>query len=242
MERVVYDRMAELDELHWWYRARREVLRELIRRRIRLPEDARILEVGCGTGHNLPMLGGFGRLDAIEVDGAARAIASRRLGHAVMDSPLPGLAGVPTGAYDLIAMLDVLEHVEEDQAALTSLARRLRPNGRLLITVPAHPWMWSAHDEVNHHKRRYTRRTLSKVVADAGLKLEMLSWFNSLLFPLAAAARVAGRITGKEDSDDKLPPAPVNRLFEMLFGLERYAIGRVPLPPGVSLAAIVSAS
>ena len=242
MERIVYDRMAELDELHWWYRARREVLRELIRRRIRLPAEARILEVGCGTGHNLPMLGGFGRLDAIEVDGAARAIASRRLGHAVMDAPLPLLTGVPLGAYDLIAMLDVLEHVDEDRAALASLAQRLRPDGRILITVPAHPWMWSAHDEVNHHKRRYTRRTLARAVADAGLKLEMLSWFNSLLFPLAAAARLAGRVTGRQDSDDTLPPAPVNRLFEALFGLERYAIGRVPFPPGVSLAAIVSAS
>ena len=242
MERIVYDRMAELDELHWWYRARRDVLRELIRRRIRLPEDARLLEVGCGTGHNFQMLRDFGRLDALEVDGEAREIASRRLGHAVMDAPLPQLSGVPTGAYDLIAMLDVLEHIDDDRAALKALAARLRPNGRLLITVPAHPWMWSAHDEVNHHKRRYTRRTLRAVVAEAGLRIELLSWFNSLLFPLAAAARVAGRITGKEDSDDTLPPAPVNRLFETLFGLERYAIGRVPLPPGVSLAAIVSAS
>ena len=95
MERIVYDRMAELDEKHWWYRARRSVLRELITRRIRLPDDARILEVGCGTGHNFQMLGRFGRLDAIEVDGAARAIASRRLGHAVMDAPLPQLTGVP---------------------------------------------------------------------------------------------------------------------------------------------------
>ena len=242
MERIVYDRMAELDERHWWYRARREVLRELIRRRIRLPADARILEVGCGMGHNFQMLRGFGRLDAVELDGAARAIASRRLGHAVMDSPLPQLTGVEMHAYDLIAMLDVLEHLDEDRAALVSLAARLRPGGRILITVPAHPWMWSAHDEVNHHKRRYTRRTLAAVVADAGLKLETLRWFNSLLFPLAAVARLVGRITGKEDSDDKLPPAPVNRLFEKIFGLERYAIGRVPLPPGVSLAAIVSAS
>ena len=120
--------------------------------------------------------------------------------------------------------------------------RKLRPGGRILITVPAHPWMWSAHDVVNHHKRRYTRKTLRAVVAEAGLKLEMMSWFNSLLFPLAAAARLAGRLTGKEDSDDKLPPAPVNALFEELFGLERYAIGRVPFPPGVSLVAIVSAS
>ena len=241
MERIVYDRMAELDEQHWWYRARRDILSDLIARQISLPADARILEIGCGTGHNLAMLGHFGRVDAIEVDGAARDVASRRLGRAVMNAPLPALAGVEAGTYDLIAILDVLEHVEEDRDALIGMASKLKPGGRILITVPAHPWMWSAHDVVNHHKRRYTRGTLKAVVGEAGLKLEMLSWFNSLLFPLAAAARLAGRVTGKEDSDDSLPPRPVNALFEKIFGLERYALGRLPFPPGVSIVAIVSA-
>jgi hypothetical protein len=101
--------------------------------------------------------------------------------------------------------------------------------------------MWSAHDEVNHHKRRYTRRSLRRVIGEAGLRIEMLTWFNSLLFPLAAAARLAGRLTGNKDSDDKLPARPVNSLFEAVFGLERYAVGRLPMPPGVSLVAIVSA-
>src|SRR3546814_2751269 len=78
MERVVYDRMAELDSRHWWYRARREILATLIKREIRLPESARILEIGCGTGHNFGMLGRFGRVDGIEIDSAARAIASSR--------------------------------------------------------------------------------------------------------------------------------------------------------------------
>jgi len=242
MERIVYDRMAEIDQLHWWYRARRDILGDLIERKIALPADARILEVGCGTGHNLEMLARFGRVDGIEVDGAAREIASRRLGHAVLDAPLPELAGVPDRSYDLIAILDVIEHIDEDLAGLESLARKLKPGGRILITVPAFPFMWSAHDVVNHHKRRYTRRTLKALVRDAGLRLEMMSWFNSLLFPLAAAARLAGRVTGKEDSDDKLPPRPVNALFEWIFGLERYALGRLPFPPGVSLVAIVSAS
>ena len=242
MERIVYDRMAEIDQLHWWYRARREILSDLIGRRIELPEAARILEVGCGTGHNLDMLKRFGRVDAIEVDGAAREIAGKRLGRAVMNAPLPALAGVPDRTYDLIAILDVIEHIDEDRAGLESLARKLKPGGKILITVPAFPWMWSAHDVVNHHKRRYTRRTLKALIADAGLKLEMLSWFNSLLFPLAAAARLAGRLTGKQDSDDTLPPKPVNSLFEWIFSLERYAIGRLPFPPGVSLVAIVSAS
>lgn len=241
MERIVYDRMAELDSRHWWYRARREILADLIRRRIPLPENPRILEIGCGTGHNLVMLKRFGRVDAVEIDAAARAIASRRLGHAVMDAPLPALTGIEEGAYDLVAILDVLEHVDEDRAALESIARRLKPGGRILIAVPAHPWMWSAHDVVNHHKRRYTRRTLRAVIEAAGLRLEMMSWFNSLLFPLAAAARLAGKVRRKDDGDDKLPPKPLNALFEAVFGLERYAIGRLPFPPGVSLVAIVSA-
>ena len=196
MERIVYDRMAELDERHWWYRARREILADLIRRKIPLSPGARILEIGCGTGHNLPMLRRFGEVDAIEIDAAARQIASRRLGKPVMASPLPALEGVPDGAYDLVAILDVLEHIDADREALTGIAAKLKPGGRILITVPAHPWMWSAHDVVNHHKRRYTRASLRAVIEAAGLKVEMLSWFNSLLFPLAAMARLMGRVTG----------------------------------------------
>ena len=240
MDRRVYDRMAELDERHWWYRARRDILADLIARKIGLPADARILEIGCGTGHNLEMLQRFGRADGIEIDAAARSMAEQRLGRTIGSAPLPELSGVEDGAYDLVALLDVLEHVEEDQAALASIAGKLKPGGRILITVPAHPWMWSAHDEVNHHKRRYTRKTLKKVIGDAGLTVDLLSWFNSLLFPLAAAARLAGRVTGNKDSDDKLPPGPLNSLFETVFSLERYALGRLPLPPGVSLVAIVS--
>lgn len=242
MERIVYDRMAELDATHWWYRARRDVLARLIERSVSLPAEARILEVGCGTGHNLPMLQRFGRVDATEIDGFARVIASKRLGHAVRDAALPELKGVPERTYDLVAILDVLEHVEEDRAALVSMAGKLRTGGRILLTVPAHPWMWSAHDEVNHHKRRYTKKSFRAAVAEAGLKIELLTYFNSLLFPVAAAARLAGRATGNKDSDDALPPAPVNKLLERIFRAEAYAIGRLPFPPGVSLAAIVSAS
>jgi SAM-dependent methyltransferase len=240
MERVVYDRMAELDETHWWYRARREILATLIQRRIPLPEGAKLLEIGCGTGHNLQMLARFGEVDGIELDPQARAIASARLGKPIGGSPLPQLEGVPDAGYDLVAVLDVIEHVEEDRESLETIARKLKAGGRILITVPAHPWMWSAHDEVNHHKRRYTARSLRRLIDSAGLRTELLSPFNSLLFPLAAAARIAGRIAGKQDSDDKLPPALLNTLFETVFGWERYAIGRVKFPPGVSLVAIAS--
>ncbi|HEY0327130.1 MAG TPA: class I SAM-dependent methyltransferase [Allosphingosinicella sp.] len=239
MERIVYDRMAELDTRHWWYRARREVLAALISRKMKLPSDARILEIGCGTGHNLGMLGQFGEVDAIELDEAARGVASARLGRQVLGARLPELEGVPEASYDMVALLDVLEHVEQDRDALRSIARRLKPGGAILITVPAFQWMWSAHDVVNHHQRRYSKRTLNAAIADAGLKADFVGYFNSILFPIAAAARLAGRLTGKEESDDKLPPKPVNAVFEALFGLERHAIARLPFTPGVSIAAVV---
>jgi len=239
MERIVYDRMAQLDTSHWWYRARREILAKLIERRIAPPAGARILEIGCGTGHNLPMLAQFGHVEAIELDEAARAMAALRLGRPVGNARLPELAGVPELHYDLIALLDVLEHVEDDHAALASIALRLKRGGALLLTVPAFPWMWSAHDVVNHHQRRYTKKTLRAAIGDAGLKPSFVGYFNSLLFPAAAGARLAGRLAGKEESDDRLPPRPVNKLFEALFGLERHAIGRIPFTPGVSIAAVV---
>lgn len=238
MDRVVYDRMEAHDSTHWWYRARRDILADYLTQFGGLSERARILEIGCGTGHNLPMLSRFGEVEAIEIDPAARGIASERLGRAVGNAPLPALPGVAHGAYDLIAVLDVVEHIEDDVAALTAMRQRLAPGGKILITVPAHPWLWSAHDDVNHHHRRYTKKTLRAVIAAAGLRPEKLSYFNTLLFPLAAAARLLGRMTGREDSDDSPPPPLVNGLFERIFRLERHMVGRVPMAPGVSLVTL----
>jgi SAM-dependent methyltransferase len=240
MERAVFDRMAEQDQAHWWYLARRRILADLIERHAALPRDARILEIGCGTGHNFEMLGRFGKVDGIEIDGAARALASQRLGRAVGAAPLPELPGIEDGSYHLIALLDVLEHVDEDEASLASIARKLAPGGRILITVPANRWMWSAHDVAHHHKRRYAKRELAMLFDKAGLKTELLSHFNTLLFPLAAAVRLAGKVAGKSSSDDAMPPAPLNKVFDAIFGMERHLVGRVPMPFGVSLVAVLS--
>jgi SAM-dependent methyltransferase len=170
-----------------------------------MPPNARILEIGCGTGHNFEMLGRFGRVDAIEVDDEARALASR---GSAAKSARPrsrtrrhrrrllsaDRAARRAGAY------------QDDKASLASIQRKLAPGGRILLTVPANQWMWSAHDAVHHHHRRYSKRTLQQVVAEAGLQVHRISYFNTLLFPLAAAARIAGKLTGKKESDDKMPP------------------------------------
>ena len=235
MDRIVYDRMAEHDSTHWWYTARRDILHDYIARYAGLPRDARILEIGCGTGHNLVMLQQFGTVDAIEIDPAARDIAEKRLGKPVSAAPLPELTGVERGAYDMVAVLDVVEHIADDVAALKAMKDCLKPGGKILIAVPAHRWMWSAHDVVNHHHRRYSKKSLKTAIAAAGLDTKKFGYFNSLLFPLAAAARVAGRMTGRDDSDDSPPPKPVNKLFETIFRLERHLVGRVPMTPGVSI-------
>ena len=241
MERVVYQQMAELDDRHWWYRARRKIIADLIRREAFLPRDARILEIGCGTGHNLAMLSGFGHVDGLELDDEARALSEKRLGRKIMRSPLPELAEVPDLHYDLIGAFDVIEHIDSDGAALASIAAKLKPSGKFIMTVPAHQWMWSAHDAVNHHKRRYSKKALNRLIEESPLKLERIGYFNSFLFPLAMAERASSRIRGKENADVKLPPAPLNFILERIFLTERYFVGRLPLPPGLSLFAVASA-
>ena len=240
MERIVYDQMAELDDRHWWYRGRREVLAALIRRIVRPPQDAEILEIGCGTGHNFPMLGAFGHVDALELDDQMRAYAERRLGRNVMSAPLPELAGVPDRGYDLIGAFDVIEHIDDDRPAIAAIATKLKPGGKFVMTVPAHQWMWSTHDVVNHHKRRYSKRSLRDLIEGSPLRLEALGYFNSLLFPAAVAERVASKARGKDEASLSLPPAPLNAVLERTFAAERHLIGRVPLPPGLSLYAVAS--
>ena len=241
MERVVYEIMADVDQRHWWYVARRKIIAALIRRDIRPPAHAEILELGCGTGHNLAMLGEFGHVDALELDDEARSVAEKRLGRQVRSAPLPELAGVPERHYDLIGAFDVIEHIDDDTAALASIATKLKPGGKFILTVPAHRWMWSAHDVVNHHKRRYSKRSLRKLVESSPLKLEAIGYFNSLLFPVAVAERLSSKLRGKDEADLNMPPALLNAALEKVFAAERHLVGRLPLPPGLSLFAVASA-
>jgi SAM-dependent methyltransferase len=239
MEAQVFKRMAELDSSHWWFVARRKILEDVIRRIVRPPENARILEIGCGTGHNLAMLSKFGTVDASELDDSARALATERFGRKIEAAALPDLSVFPEAQFDLVALLDVLEHVADDRSALAAIRTRLKPGGKLLVTVPANPWMWSAHDVAHHHHRRYRRAEFERAAREAGYEIELLSPFNSLLFPLVAAARIAGKLTGRESADDAMPPPPLNSVLRAIFGIESALVGRVPLPVGVSLVAVL---
>jgi len=135
----------------------------------------------------------------------------------------------------------VIEHIDEDAAAVAAIAGKLKPGGKFLMTVPAHAWMWSAHDTVNHHKRRYSKRGLRRLIEGSPLRLDKIGYFNSLLFPAAIAERFASKLRGKDTGDLALPPRPLNSALERVFAAERHLVGRVPLPPGLSLFALGSA-
>jgi SAM-dependent methyltransferase len=234
MEPDAYREMAATEGRHWWFAGRRAILACLIER-LGLPARADILELGCGTGGNLEMLARFGSVAAMETDDAARAIALEKTGgrFEIRAGRCPDQIPFPGKRFDLVCMIDVLEHVEEDVATLEALRALLAPGGRALLTVPANRWMWSKHDEFLHHKRRYTAAELRSKAVGAGLRVTTLSYYNTLLFPLAAMAR----LLNLEGSN--VPAAPVNRLLQAVFSAERWVAGRVPLPFGVSLLAVL---
>ncbi|UAK24491.1 class I SAM-dependent methyltransferase [Sphingomonas nostoxanthinifaciens] len=238
MERHVYDRMAEIDRDHWWFVGRRRILTALLEKFRPKPGPMAILEVGAGTGSNIAMLQHFGTVDAIEPDDHARAFAEARTGLTLKGGYLPNVP-LEDGRYDLIVLLDVLEHIPDDLGALEALRPKLAPGGRLFLAVPAMPSLWSGHDVAHHHQRRYTAKALRAVVRKAGYAPLHESHFNSLLLPAIVGVRWLNRLRGHEGGDeDAMPPRAVNGALARLFGWERYAAVRGLLPVGVSLALV----
>lgn len=238
MERHVYDRMAEIDRDHWWFVGRRKILTALLERFRPHDRPLRILEVGCGTGSNIAMLQQFGEVDAIEPDDGARAFAVQRTGLPIKGGYLPDVPLADAG-YDLIVLLDVLEHIPDDRMALASLRSKLAQGGRLMLAVPAMPSLWSGHDVAHHHQRRYTPATLEAVVKASGYRTVHRTSFNTLLLPTIVAVRAVNRMLGRKGGDeDAMPSRPVNRLLAALFGAEAQAAVRGLLPVGVSLALV----
>jgi SAM-dependent methyltransferase len=232
--------MAEIEDRHWWFAGRRRILQAAIKRLVELKPGAKILDAGCGTGGNLEVLFSLGDLVGMEVDPGALEIAKQKAIAPVYSGRLPDRLPFPEESFDLIVLLDVLEHLDDDEAAVQSLAGLLKPGGSLLLTVPAFSFLWSAHDESHHHRRRYRISEVSSKIKKAGLDLRYASYFNTWLFPLIALIRLLkpGRRSADISSDDlSLPPFPVNRMLAALFGSESYFIGRLSFPAGISVMA-----
>jgi len=228
------------EDRHWWYQGRRRVLEQAIAR-LGLPAQARILDAGCDSGRNMVELAHHGIVTGVELSGTSVRLARERetgevLEGSVMDTPFDD------GSFDLTVSLDVIEHLEDDVGALHELRRVTKPGGALLVTVPAYQWLWSGHDEINHHHRRYNRRTLLAAAREAGWQLESSTHFNFLLLPVAILLRGLERFkpsTTKSSLDLWVPPAPLNWVLRQPLNLEAGVIGRGgSIPAGLSLLAV----
>ena len=238
--------MYAVETSHWWFAGKRMLFKRLLRDRL-ARAGVRLLDVGCGTGAVAVDFGAHGWLCASDRSPDALAFVRSRGVRNVVASDAAVLP-FADASFDIVTAFDVIEHVEDDYAMARELARVLRPGGALAVHVPAWPSLWSRHDELLEHKRRYTRRALRRLLLDTGFALEHLGWASATILPAAVVMRTAARLglkkdrpADEEETAELFPlPAPLNAAMLGVYRAESAIAASVGLPFGLSLAAIAT--
>lgn len=249
MNKDIYELTYQAEEDHFWYVGRREVIVTWLEASLAsagLPTSGlRLLDYGCGTGINLLHFARFG--EAVGMDAAPEAIACcrrRGLNNVIQLESIDQLehAADRLGRFDVITMLDVLEHVPDEVATLRHLKTLLKPNGQLLLTVPAYDWLWSGEDDVSQHLRRYTSDSLARVLSAAGYEPVRSSYFNTLLLPLQATVALSHRLMrDRREPKSLVEPLPplLNDVLARVVKLESRVLRSRTFPFGASLICTV---
>ncbi len=234
LDRDYFENLARFAGKHWWHVARRELAAQALDGAV--PVGSVAVDAGCGIGTMLPVLRslGAGTVVGVEPSEDACRIASAR--SPVVCSVAERLP-LADGSVSTLVSMDVVEHLNDDAAGLREYARVLAPGGTVMLQVPAYRWLWSAHDELVDHKRRYTARQLGAVVRGAGLRIVRETYYNAWLLPLAILVRrtpLQRLIKDSGESASYVSP-PINRILIALSRLERALVRRFRLPFGVSI-------
>jgi SAM-dependent methyltransferase len=245
MQQDIYAQMNDLEGEHWWFCARRKYLDKLISLLYKEgPEAHQYCEIGAGTGGNLALLAKFAMIDVVEMNSDAR--------DWIKEKNIDGVQTIHSGhlpdnvtldkKYDAIFALDVIEHIDDDFNSLKRIKDFLKEDGCLVTTVPAYQWLWSPHDEIHHHKHRYTKTHYCNLLRQAGYEVTYSSYFNTLLFPLAAVNRVVNKVRStlgfKEQTGAEMPGTMINTLFEKIFNIESLWAGKLSIPFGLSIVVV----
>lgn len=241
MKTIEYARMAEREQTYWWHVGRLRIIQRYIQTIKGKKHDFKILNVGCGTGGTIDMLEQLGSTQNVDISDEAIGFMNQK-GYKnitkVDDVELP----FKDASFDLVGAFDVLEHIEKDIDALKEWKRVIKPDGAILITVPAYQWLWSGHDVSLYHKRRYTTKLLRERAKIAGLKVEKLSYAIVFSLPLIVGFRLLNkalrRSTDSETSYVDLP-GPVNTLFTRALYLEAKLHRVMSFPAGTSVVAVL---
>jgi SAM-dependent methyltransferase len=247
---------ARIEQDHWWFVARRQIVARILRKVVPPNQNKTIIDVGCGTGGNIASLAGEYRCVGIDTTPDAIELARKRFGdvhnvHYVLGAFPAGLEGYLQTA-SAITCMDVIEHVEDDLGFVKMLVDAAPAGSHLLLTVPADMSLWSQHDVTNGHHRRYDRDTFAKVWSGLPVTVRLLSYFNSRLYPVVKAMRWrANRRNashGADGTDFKQSSRPVNWLLKSVFLGESGKLvklmdsDREPYRGGVSLIAVLRKS
>lgn len=236
----MYRQFFLVQEKHWWFRAKKLIVLDQISKFLPAKSGAKLLDVGCGSGLMLNSLAELGSTSGMDMSDEAVKFSQEIFSGTVKKGSLPDAVPYEIETFDLITALDVIEHIDDDVGALRSMRSLLVSGGHAIITVPAYMFLWSKFDEINHHKRRYVIAELRDKLKSAGFVVERITYFNSLLFPVAAVVRVLNRVLGRDGSDDvQLPGKWLNSILFKLFVTERTMLRWFSFPFGVSLLAVV---
>jgi|ERR671936_1961143 SAM-dependent methyltransferase len=239
MDSSVWPILFQQDATHWWLRSRRRLVIDWIAHRHPRQTGLRILDVGCGTGLMIQEMAAFGSVFGVDVSEDAIALCRRRGLHDVIQASALALP-FSSASFDVLTAVDVLEHIDDDRAALLEWRRVLRPGGRLFLFVPAHKWLWSPHDEASGHKRRYTVPSLSQVIQSAGLLVERQSYASTFLLPLIAGGRLWLKLFPRpvEGEQITLHPSWSNGILGAIFSAEIPLLRRIRFPLGASVICV----
>ncbi len=239
MQKAVYDELFRTEEIYWWFRARRSIILSLIHRYSQVSDPA-ILDIGCGCGYTLLYLSRYFK-DVRGLDSSDDALHyCKERGVTAHKGKLPDAVPFEYGSFDVVLMMDVLEHIEDDRSALDAVFQLLKEKGIIIVTVPAHRFLWAPHDEVLHHKRRYQMQEVKRLFQQLPFDRLVLSYCNTVLSLPIVASRLLAKMkrAHPEETGIHLLPGPVNSLFERLFAVEKNFLPHFPLPFGISIIAV----
>jgi SAM-dependent methyltransferase len=232
-----FERNFKVETNYWWNIGRFKIIETFIRRYIQPASDAKLVDLGCGTGGTTKWLQKFGAVKG--VDGSPKALAYCRK-RGLKDLTLSNMEKLrlPSNRFTAAFALDILEHVQDDAKSIGEIYRILTPGGRLLVTSPAYQWLWSEHDEVCHHQRRYTLSEMVAKLKSSGFVIKRSSY--CIVFPFfPLVAMIHFRSWFKKDKKIMMSivplPAALNSFLIFLLMLENFFLQFIDFPFGVSV-------